>query len=116
MQVGQGFHYDIDGYRTLAFFFYLTDVTPSNGAHVYIRRSHVHKKMKHVISIHKGHSDAEIERCYGRERQVVLCGPAGFGFAEDIFGFHRGLHPESGERLMLQVRYGPRDYGAGWAD
>jgi hypothetical protein len=116
MQVGQGFHYDIDGYRTLAFFFYLTDVTPSNGAHVYIRRSHVHKKMKHVISIHKGHSDAEIERCYGPERQVVLCGPAGFGFAEDIFGFHRGLHPESGERLMLQVRYGPRDYGAGWAD
>jgi hypothetical protein len=35
MRDGQGFHYDIDGYRALAFFFYLTDVRPSTGPHVY---------------------------------------------------------------------------------
>jgi hypothetical protein len=106
MGAGQGFHYDIDGYRGLTFFFYLTDVGPSNGPHIYVRGTHVKKSWKHLVSIYKGRSDAEIGRCYGPERQTVLCGPAGSGFAEDIFGFHKGLHPESADRLIVQVRYG----------
>lgn len=116
MAAGQGFHYDLDGYRGLAFFFYLTDVGPSNGPHVYIRGSHLKKPLKHLVSIYKGRSDAEIERFYERERQVIFCGPAGFGFAEDTFGFHKGLPPESGDRLMVQLRYGLRDYGTGQDD
>ena len=107
---GQGFHYDIDSYRGLTFFFYLTDVGPSNGAHVYVRGTHVKKLWKDSFCIHKRRSDAEIEKSYGSERQTLFCGPAGYGFAEDIFGFHKGLHPESGERLMIQVGYGLRDY------
>jgi hypothetical protein len=116
MKAGQGFHYDIDGYRALTFFFYLTDVGLSSGPHVYVRGSHMKKLLKHTVSMYKGRGDAEIERSYGRERQIVCCGPAGSGFAEDIFGFHKGLHPESGDRLILQVRYGLRDYGTGRND
>ena len=116
MDVGQGFHYDLDGYRALAFFFYLTDVGSSNGAHLYIRGSHVQKSLRHLVSLYRGREDAEIEKYYEPERQVIVCGPAGFGFAEDIFGFHKGLHPNSGDRLILQVRYGIRDYGTGRND
>lgn len=116
MKAGQGFHYDIDGYRAVTFFFYLTDVGPANGPHVYIRGSHMKKRLRHTVSMYKGRSDDEIERCYGLESQVVSCGPAGSGFAEDIFGFHKGLHPESGDRLILQLRYGLRDYGTGRND
>jgi hypothetical protein len=116
MKDGQGFHYDIDGYRALAFFFYLTDVGPSNGPHIYVRGSHTKKLLKHVLSIYKGRSDDEIEKTYGRERQIVCCGSAGSGFAEDIFGFHKGLHPQSGDRLIVQVRFGLRDYGTGHND
>ncbi len=116
MEAGQGFHYDIDGYGGLAFFFYLTDVGPSSGPHVYIRGSHIKRLWKHSFSIYKGRDDAEIEKCYGLERQIVLCGPAGSGFAEDIFGFHKGLHPESTDRLIVQLRYGLRDYGTGRDD
>lgn len=115
-EAGQGFHYDVDGYRALAFFFYLTDVGPSNGPHVYVRGTHGGKLLKHIVSIHKGRHDDEIERSYGRESQIVCCGPVGSGFAEDIFGFHKGLHPEAGERLMVQLRYGLRDYGTGHQD
>ena len=57
---GQGFHYDIDSYRGLTFFFYLTDVGPSNGAHVYVRGTHVKKLWKDSFCIHKRRSDAEI--------------------------------------------------------
>jgi hypothetical protein len=113
---GQGFHYDIDGYRALAFFFYLTDVGPLNGPHIYVRGSHVQKRLRHLVSIYKSRSDAEIEGSYGLERQIVSFGRAGCGFAEDIFGFHKGLHPESGDRLIVQVRYGLRDYGTGRND
>jgi hypothetical protein len=116
MQAGQGFHYDIDGYRALAFFFYLTDVGPSDGPHVYIRGSHVDKSLKHLFSVHRGRSDVDIDSYYGPDRHVTLCGPAGFGFAEDIFGFHRGSPSATGDRLLVQVRYGLRDYGAGHAD
>jgi hypothetical protein len=113
---GQGFHYDIDGYRALAFFFYLTDVGPSNGPHVYVRGSHMKKRVKHLVTMYKGRSDAEIEDSYGLDRQIVSCGTAGSGFAEDIFGFHKGLHPESGDRLIVQVRFGLRDYGTSHED
>ncbi len=113
---GQSFHYDIDGYRGLAFFFYLTDVSPSGGPHVYVRGTHVKKSWKHLVSMYKGRTDEEIEKCYGPEKQVLLCGPAGSGFAEDIFGFHKGADPESVDRLIVQVRYGLRDYGTGQND
>ena len=116
MKSAQGFHYDIDGYRGLTFFFYLTDVGLFNGPHVYVRGTHVKKASKHVVSLYKGRSDDEIDQSYGKERQVVSCGPAGSGFAEDIFGFHKGLHPESGDRLIVQLRYGLRDYGTGRND
>jgi hypothetical protein len=115
-KAGQGFHYDIDGYRALTFFFYLTDVGLSSGPHVYVRGSHVKKRLKHLVTMYKGRSDEEIAESYGIERQVVSCGPAGSGFAEDIFGFHKGLAPESGDRLIVQVRYGLRDYGTGHGD
>jgi hypothetical protein len=113
---GQGFHYDIDGYRGLTFFFYLTDVGPTSGPHVYVRGTDLKKSWKHLLSLYKGQSDREIEQRYGRDRQVQLCGPAGSGFAEDIFGFHKGMHPETDNRLIVQVRYGLRDYGTGRND
>jgi hypothetical protein len=116
MLSAQGFHYDIDGYRALTFFFYLTDVGLSNGPHVYVRGTHAKKSLRHTMSFYKGRSDSEIAKYYGLERQVVSCGPAGSGFAEDIFGFHKGLHPENGDRLIVQVRYGLRDYGTGRGD
>jgi hypothetical protein len=115
-KAGQGFHYDIDGYRALTFFFYLTDVGMTNGPHIYVRGSHVKKKLKHIVSMYKGRTDEEIAESYGLERQVVSCGPKGSGFAEDIFGFHKGLSPETGDRLIVQLRFGLRDYGTGHGD
>jgi hypothetical protein len=110
MSLGQGFHYDLDGYRSVAFFFNLTDVDHSSGAHALVRGSHLNKPWAAVLSLHKGKSDAQIEKWYGKENQVLLCGSAGSGFAEDLFCYHKGLHPVSGDRLMLQLRFGLRRY------
>ena len=112
VNMGQGFHYDIDGYRALAFFFYLSDVTSSTGPHISVRGSHVEKPLKSLLSLYKSRTDSEIEKWYGPERQITLCGSAGSGFAEDIFCFHKGTHPRSSDRLILQIRYGIHNYGA----
>jgi hypothetical protein len=111
MSLGQGFHYDLDGYRALAFFFYLTDVEAANGAHICVRGSHIQKPLKSLLSLAKGRSDGEIASWYGTDRQLTVCGKAGSGFAEDIFCYHKGTHPATGERLILQLRYGLRKYG-----
>jgi hypothetical protein len=113
--LGQGFHYDLDGYAAVAFFFYLTDVDPATGPHVLVRGSHVKKPWKGLVSLYKGRPDAEIEKWYGKDNQVMLCGSAGSGFAEDLFCYHKGTHPQRGERLMLQLRYGIRRYYDPWA-
>ncbi len=111
INLGQGYHYDLDGYRALAFFFYLTDVGPDCGPHVYVPGSHVRKPLKSLLSLRKSRTDAEIENWYGAQRPVTACGAAGSGFAEDIFCFHKGSHPIGGERLILQIRFGIEKYG-----
>jgi hypothetical protein len=110
---GQSFHYDIDGYRSLAFFFYLTDADTESGSHMCVRGSHKNKPFRHLVSLHKSRTDEEIESLYEDEQIHTVAGPAGRGFAEDTFCFHKGMRPKSRDRLLLQVRYGLRDYGTG---
>lgn len=108
---GQTFHYDIDGYRSLAFFFYLTDVNEEAGPHIYVNGSHRRKRLRDLLSLRKSKTDAHIERVYGIDAVRTLKGTAGEGFAEDIFCFHKGLSPRKRDRLVLQIRFGLRDYG-----
>ncbi len=105
------FHYDLDDYKCLKVFFYLTDVTQSNGTHVYVRGSHNKKKLKHLLSAFKLRSDREIIEHYGEESLVHIDGKAGTGFLEDVTCFHKATPPEQSDRLMLQVQFTLNDYG-----
>lgn len=108
---GQSFHYDLDDYRALAFLFYLSDVDHQNGPHVCVRGSHRRKPLHFVASPFKSKSDQKILSTYGPNQILPICGPAGFGFAEDLFCYHKGLHPQANSRLVLQIRYGLWRYG-----
>jgi hypothetical protein len=110
---GQTFHFDLDGYRSVAFFFYLTDVNEDSGPHICVRGSHRRKSWSHLVSLHKSRLDNEIEAAYPSKDIWVLRGEEGQGFAEDTFCFHKGLAPRSRDRLLLQVRFAPHDYGTG---
>ena len=92
---GQAFHFDLDGYRALSFFFYLTEVDMEGGPHIFVRGSHRRKRLSHLLSLHKSRPDAEIEAQYSSENIRPICGKAGTGFAEDTFCFHKGLIPQS---------------------
>jgi hypothetical protein len=112
-EYGQAFHFDVDGYLAMNAFFYLTDVDASAGAHVCVLGSHRTKSLAHRWRPTRSRPDEEMSAYYGDGRIVELCGPAGYGFVEDPFCFHKGLHPHLTDRLVLQVRFALRDYKAG---
>jgi hypothetical protein len=112
VKADQGFHYDLHDYRSIAFFFHLTDVDDASGPHVHIRGSHVHKPLRLLLGDQRQCSDDDMVRLYGDDNIVTLCGPAGFGFATDPFGYHKGAPPMNRDRLMLRVRYTIYDDGS----
>jgi hypothetical protein len=108
----QVFHCDINDFRTLKFFFYLTQVGPGGGPHAYIKKGPRQRTLKHQLLGQRCAAipDEELERTYGAEQIVTVCGPAGLGFAGDPYYFHRGTTPTTENRLLLQIEMGCKRY------
>lgn len=100
------YHFDLDDWRMLKFFFYLSDVDADAGPHVYVRGSHDRRHIKHQLTLLVGHPAEEVLRFYGEENAITLNGPAGTGFVEDPFGFHMGTVAKRTPRLMMEVGFG----------
>jgi hypothetical protein len=100
------FHFDLDDWRMLKFFFYLSDVDADAGPHVYVRGSHNRRRVKHQLTLLVGHPADEVLNFYGENNAVTLMGKAGTGFVEDPFGFHMGTLAKNTPRLMMEVGFG----------
>ncbi|AYD00117.1 hypothetical protein [Neorhizobium sp. NCHU2750] len=100
------FHFDLDDWRMLKFFFNLVDVDEGTGPHVFVKGSHSRRKTKHQYTLLVGHPADEVLDYYGADKAVTLTGPAGSGFVEDPFGFHMGTVPTTRPRLMMEVGFG----------
>jgi len=100
------FHFDLDDWRMLKFFFNLVDVDEGTGPHVFVKGSHKRRRVKHQLTLLVGHSADEVLDYYGRASTVTLTGKAGSGFVEDPFGFHMGTVPTQKPRLMMEVGFG----------
>ncbi|RDJ01983.1 hypothetical protein [Rhizobium grahamii] len=100
------FHFDLDDWRMLKFFFYLTDVDEEAGPHVYVRGSHNRRRLKHQLTLLVGHPAHEVVGFYGQQNVMTLTGRAGTGFVEDPFGFHMGTPAKTKPRLMMEVGFG----------
>lgn len=100
------FHFDLDDWRMIKFFFNLVDVDEGTGPHVFVKGSHRSRKMKHQLTLLVGHPADEVLNYYGEDQVVTLTGKAGFGFVEDPFGFHMGTVPTDKPRLMMEVGFG----------
>jgi hypothetical protein len=100
------FHFDLDDWRAVKFFFYITDVGPENGPHIYVRKSHRHRAVFDQFSPFKSRSSRHIKAKYGKDSLAVMLGPAGTGFVEDPYGFHTGTAVKGTARLILEIEYG----------
>jgi hypothetical protein len=96
-----GFHYDIDGYKFVKLFFYLTDVESRCGPHVIIAGTHSRKSWSEKF--HRRIDDSRAEALYaGRIR--TMTGRRGDGFFEDTFCYHKGSAPRK-RRLILEFEW-----------
>lgn len=110
--LAQVLHCDINDYKTVKFFFYLTEVDLESGPHVYVKGSHRNRNLWHQLI---GQSIASIPdesliQNYGEEHVVTACGPAGFGMVGDPYVLHRGITPSKRARLLLQLEFGMNSY------
>ena len=97
-----GYHYDIDGFKFLKLFFYLTDVNnDKDGSHVFIKKNKQNKQF--IKSIHRRVSDDFVEQNYS-DRIFKVIGKKGKGFLEDTSNYHKGNFPYN-ERGILSIVY-----------
>lgn len=81
----QKIHRDLDDFKFLAFFIYLSDVNDDNGPHVYYKNTH------------KGSEDLS--------EKVTIKGKAGTAIFGDTYALHNGQPLNSGDRLLFMTRY-----------
>lgn len=97
----QFFHRDVDDFKFIKLFIYLTDVAMENGPHVYVEGSSNSSKLRKIGR----YKDKEIIEAFGQENIKYFTAPKGNSFLVDTYGFHKGLLPKEGKRLLLQVQY-----------
>ncbi|WP_334188575.1 phytanoyl-CoA dioxygenase family protein [Noviherbaspirillum sp.] len=97
----QAFHRDSDDWRYMKILVYLTDVDDQAGPHMFVKGTHTARLSARL----QHYKDADIQEKYGSERTMIATGKAGFGFAVDTSGIHKGQVPVRDARLMLQIQY-----------
>ncbi len=108
-QEAENFHRDVDDWRFLKLFIYLTDVGPSNGPHVYVRTSAGSPLLRRI----RRFDDGDVRQAFGQENIIQLTAGAGDAFLENTFGIHKGQPVMQGRRLIFQAVYSmsPLPYG-----
>jgi hypothetical protein len=105
----QLFHFDFDAPPAwLKLFVYVTDVGPGNGPHVYVRGTHKAGIRGAKALRGRGYqriSDDEIQSIFGKDALAEITGPRGTTFIADTRGFHKGMMPTDGHRLLAQLIY-----------
>ncbi|URR34927.1 phytanoyl-CoA dioxygenase family protein [Thermosynechococcus sp. HN-54] len=105
----QLFHFDYDRFKFLKFFFYLTDFSPVNGPHCYVKGSHIHKPRE--LFRDERFTDDLIRKYYSEDKIVEICGAQGTIIVADTIGFHKGKPLEKGSRLLLQIQFSLSKFG-----
>lgn len=110
VKAAQRYHFDMDRFKFIKFFFYLNDVTSDNGPHCYIRNSH--KRIPRKILTDRRLLDSEINEFYPPEDVLELTGSRGSIIAVDTRGLHKGKPLIKGKRLLFQIQFSNSLFGA----
>lgn len=113
-EAAQMYHFDISNLKWLSFFIYLTNVTTDSGAHCLIKGSHRLRDRLSAPLRRRGvvrYTDQEIAKTYGPERHVEITGKRGTIFCVDTRACHKGRHPISADRRVMQLYYVNSTFG-----
>lgn len=108
-QSAQMYHFDMDRFKFIKFFFYLADVHTDNGPHCYIQSSHI--RIPKEIRKDRRMNDDELKNYYSAERFKEFTGKKGTILAVDTRGLHKGKPLVSDSRLLLQIQFSNSLFG-----
>jgi hypothetical protein len=117
-EAAQLYHFDMDRPKWLKIFVYLTDVNLDNGPHCFIEGSHKSGALPRAL-LRRGYArieDEEVSKVFGKEKERKFIGPAGTVIIEDTRGLHKGLHVNSGDRLIFQMQLSNSKFGADYPE
>jgi hypothetical protein len=100
-QQAEFFHRDVDDWRFVKLFVYLTDVGAQSGPHVYVTESANSPKLAQI----RRFMDDEVAASFEPHQVLTMTGQAGDAFLEDTFGIHKGQPVVQGHRLIFQAVY-----------
>ena len=109
-ETAQMYHFDMDRLRFLKIFFYLNDVTPHNGPHMYVENSH--KKLPKKFYDDRRFEDEEIAEAFAPEQIKQVCAPKGSIIFADTRALHKGEALLEGKRLIFQIEFANNLFGA----
>lgn len=109
-QSAQMYHFDMDRFKFLKFFFYLTDVDTNSGPHCYIRNTH--KRIPSTIRKDRRISDTELTNFFKAEDIMEFVGKKGTILAVDTRGLHKGKPLVDNARLLFQIQFSNSLFGA----
>jgi hypothetical protein len=113
-QAAQFYHFDLDRFKWLKVFIYLTDVGTRDGPHSFIEGSHGPGGLPQNI-LDKGYvrtSDEEVLSNYGSDKEIRFEAPRGTIIVEDTRGLHKGNAVSGSSRLILQLQLSNSLFGA----
>ena len=115
-EAAQYFHFDMDRFKWLKVFIYLTDVGPDNGPHAFVRGSHRTGAIPaHILQ--RGYvrlTDEEVAEHFPAEDILAFSAPRGSIIVEDTRGLHKGVHVRAGARLILQLQFSNTLFGTNY--
>jgi hypothetical protein len=100
-QEAENYHRDVDDWRFVKFFLYLTEVDQDAGPHCFVRGSHRKGRFLRL----RRFTDDEVAGAFADEDILKITGKPGDAFLEDTFGLHKGQPPQRSRRLLFQVEY-----------
>ncbi len=109
-QAAQMYHFDMDRFKFIKFFFYLTDVHTDNGPHCYIEGSH--KSLPNELLSDRRFSDEELKKFYPESAFKEFVGKKGTMLIVDTRGLHKGKPLVKDNRLLLQIQFSNSLFGA----
>ncbi len=101
-QHAEHYHRDVDDWRFIKLFVYLTEVGPDQGPHVYVLRSAKSPSLRAIRRL----TDEEVDTVFPGDVVRTVTGQAGSAFLEDTSGIHKGTPVRAGRRLLFQAVYG----------
>lgn len=109
-QAAQMYHFDMDRFKFIKFFFYLTDVHTDNGPHCYIENSH--HRLPKSLREDRRITDEELKLVYPESVFKEFIGKKGTILAVDTRGLHKGKPLVKDARLLFQIQFSNSLFGA----